>query len=79
MQIGTVVFAILNIILEGSVFLMVEMGVIEYRGLALPILGTLIILFAFFSIPVRRWWALVVDGISFLYEMAALLILVFMR
>lgn len=54
--------AILNIIIEGSVLLMQEMGNIESRGLVLSAIGAGIIFFAFFSIPVRRWWAMVVNG-----------------
>lgn len=76
-QVGTVALAILNIILEGSILLMEEMGTIEDRGLVLSLLGGVIIFFAFFSIPVRRWWALVVNGVFFLYEIGALLYLAF--
>jgi len=79
MQKGVVVFAILNIIIEGSILLMVEMGNLEYRGLVLSALGTVIIFFAFFSIPVRRWWALVVNGGFFLCEIGAILMIAFMR
>lgn len=75
-QIGVVVFAILNILLEGSVLLMEEMGNIEDRGLVLSAIGAGIIFFALFSIPVRRWWALVVNGVFFLYEVGVILGLV---
>lgn len=69
-------YSIFNLPVEGSVLCMQEMGNIEPRGLAISILGTVIIFFAFFSIPVRRWWALVVSGVFLLYEIGAFLALV---
>lgn len=58
---------------------MEEMGTIEDRGLVLSILGAAIVFFGFFSIPVRRWWTLVVNGVFFLYEIGMFWGLAFMR
>lgn len=75
MQVGTVILAILNVILEGSVLLMEEMRVVESRSMILTTLGAVIIFFAFFSIPVRGWWTLVINGVFSIYEVAALLMI----